>query len=461
MSRKRNSVNAAPDMDPVLNEVIKNFPGRKSQIEQLYNHYGDIDECYVDATYVHGGPSTGKTTIVVTLLRALGVKHAVVNLIECYTTKILLESILNQLAEHKVSPNHTAPYAKCDNMMEFVKNVKKYAAENEDFMQAVIVLDNAEKVRDMEFNLLPCFQRLRELTGLKLSTIFISELVYQKFFVKLTAGEVIKIHFSQYNKDEILEILALDFDDAKEFVANNSSTVLPIDLDFYKNYLNVFLSVFYRACRDFSELRYMARINFVKYIEPVIKNECAITDSMALWRHIAPTLKSSLEVLYLRLSATKTKAATFSKENLAQSLELPYYAKYLLIAAYLASYNPAKDDKRLFMKFHGKKTKSMRDVKAKSKVSECLNTQLGPKAFSFDRLLAIFYAILDEKIGFNNNLLVQVSSLVELQLLSALSDNFNLDGQKYKCTVGFDFVQTISKMVGFNIRKYLSDFSHI
>lgn len=31
-------------------------------------------------------------------------------------------------------------------------------------------------------------------------------------------------------------------------------------------------------------------------------------------------------------------------------LELPVYTKYLLIASYLASYNPAKSDKKFFMK---------------------------------------------------------------------------------------------------------------
>ncbi|KAJ8933349.1 hypothetical protein NQ314_014062 [Rhamnusium bicolor] len=209
----------------------------------------------------------------------------------------------------------------------------------------------------------------------------------------------------------------------------------------------------------------MSRINFLKYCKPIINKEHTIHDSMALWRNIAPILKTSLEVLYLRVDSTNTKepqkGLTFSKENLAHSLELPFYAKYLLIAAYLASYNSVKDDKRLFMKYHGKKTKTKKDIKMKSKVSERLNTQLGPKLFTFDRLLAIFYSILDDKVGFNNNLLVQVSSLVELQLLSTASDNCVLDGQKYKCNVNFEFVQNISRMVGFNVRKYLSDFSHV
>jgi len=52
----------------------------------------------------------------------------------------------------------------------------------------------------------------------------------------------------------------------------------------------------------------------------------------------------------------------------AQALELPYYAKYLLIAAFLASHNSAKADKRLFVKHHGKQRKRMQTVNAKAKV---------------------------------------------------------------------------------------------
>lgn len=42
-------------------------------------------------------------------------------------------------------------------------------------------------------------------------------------------------------------------------------------------------------------------------------------------------------VLYLGLSAYT-------------HVELPYYSKFILIAAYLASYNPARTDRRFFLK---------------------------------------------------------------------------------------------------------------
>lgn len=53
-----------------------------------------------------------------------------------------------------------------------------------------------------------------------------------------------------------------------------------------------------------------------------------------------------------------------------QKLELPHYTKYLLIAAYLASHNDAKIDKRLFVKNHGKQKKRLQNIRNNATVSK-------------------------------------------------------------------------------------------
>lgn len=52
----------------------------------------------------------------------------------------------------------------------------------------------------------------------------------------------------------------------------------------------------------------------------------------------------------------------------SKKLELPYYTKYLLVAAYLASHNDAKIDRRLFMKHHGKQRKRLQNIRANAVV---------------------------------------------------------------------------------------------
>ena len=87
-------------------------------------------------------------------------------------------------------------------------------------------------------------------------------------------------------------------------------------------------------------------------------------------------------------------------------MELPFHSKFLLIAAYLSSYNPMKSDKRFFLKHHGKVRKTKTSLKAKEKrVSSQLT---GPKAFPLDRMMAIFYAIVDDQVAPSANIQSQV-----------------------------------------------------
>jgi len=89
-----------------------------------------------------------------------------------------------------------------------------------------------------------------------------------------------------------------------------------------------------------------------------------------------------------------------------------------------------------------------------------MNVQFGPKSFSIDRLLAIFYAILDEKIGLTCNLLSQISTLVDLHFITYVSGENNImEGTaRLQSTIGLDFAINIGKLVGFNVKQYLVDF---
>lgn len=441
---------------------------RETQINQLYNLYQD--NTFVDCVYLCGCSSSGKSSTIIAVLDAVGVNYVVINLVECYTAKILFEKLLNFFSNNIINPLTGHSDVKCDNLAEFISNLK-ILQQNETLENSVIVLDKAERLRDMDMNLLPVFCRFREISGLSISCVLISEIEFHKMIPKGDVSPPTEIYFPQYTKDDLFKILSLEFsakDYASVFQFANAA-------HFHSTFINLCLAVFYTVCRDLSELKYMANKNFIKYCEPMIKNQGIEIDVMTLWRKFIPILKTELDMVYLRMNTIEytnieinadetvpnnSEASVPSNTNktLAEQIELPFYAKYLLIAAYLASYNPAKEDKRLFMKFHGKKRKTKAIMNAKNKVTELLNTQLGPKPFAFDRLLAIFYAILDEKVGLNSNLLVQVSSLVHLQLLSAVGNNTSLENQKYKCNVSYEFINTISKMVGFNIRKYLYDF---
>lgn len=89
-----------------------------------------------------------------------------------------------------------------------------------------------------------------------------------------------------------------------------------------------------------------------------------------------------------------------------------------------------------------------------------MNVQFGPKSFPIHRLLAIFYAIVDEKVGLTCNLLSQISTLVDLNFLTFVSGESSvMEGtSRLQSTIGMDFAINIGRVVGFNVKQYLTDF---
>lgn len=75
--------------------------------------------------FIQGDSATGKSLIVKSCLDVGKFCYALVNCGEGYSLKLLFESILNQIAKHKLTEeNSFQPYAKCNNFLEFVINLQ-------------------------------------------------------------------------------------------------------------------------------------------------------------------------------------------------------------------------------------------------------------------------------------------------------------------------------------------------
>lgn len=393
-------------MNKCVEKISEKLYCRKELIRELYKTLNE-NEDYPEAIYLRGISGTGKSVILKEFLTEIKCKYVFINCIECYSYNILFETILNELFGHKLcAENNYNPYVKCANIKSFLKEISKLDIEK----SYVIVLEEAEKLRDMEYNILPIFLRLQEMTNLNICCVLVGMVCWEKFLPKPGLTDVITIHVPQYTKEELLVILIADFDYVKEIIQNeiledeNKLEIYKsLDLGFYDKYLTILMHMFFPVCRDLNELKKIARDCFLKYCEPTLNGKISKTDSKKLWENIKETLLLTLKSVYVRINEP-----AYMKNNTVQRLELPYYAKFLLIASFLASYNGVKEDKRLFMKHHGKKRKRVQDINNKAKVSEKMNLQIGPKSFTVSRLLAIFYAIIEENLGMNANLLTQV-----------------------------------------------------
>ncbi|KAL7410586.1 origin recognition complex subunit 5 C-terminus-domain-containing protein [Mrakia frigida] len=145
---------------------------------------------------------------------------------------------------------------------------------------------------------------------------------------------------------------------------------------------------------------------------------------------------------------------------------LPRMAKFLLIAAFLASYNPPRKDLMFFGRGRweggGKKKKGGGTRKAtsggrKGTVAKIPQTILGPKPFPLDRLIAIFGSLLaehdrpdssalrdeqwEEEVGeimASVSVRALISNLVGLHLLQRTSPPDRLDGIMLKSELGWE-----------------------
>ncbi|XP_053200146.1 origin recognition complex subunit 5 [Scomber japonicus] len=430
-----------------LQRVADQIPCREVQAGTLLSLMGQPEQCSFPSIFIYGHRATGKSHVMNVLLKELELPHATVSCVECVSVGLLFEQVLLSF----FGGDAASQLPRSPSLSDFVRIYRQQCSQSAAKQTRYIVMEKAELLRDTDANLLPALLRLQELVEDNVSVILLSEIVWDKFRPNTGCFEPILLHFPDYSKGELHQVLSQDRHPS-------------YSAEFYSSYINILLGVFYSVCRDLRELRHLAALNFSKFCEPLAEGKAKESDTHKLWKNIEPHLKKAMQTVYLReVSSLQWEQMQEMEEQETKAMrglsahthvELPYYSKFLLIAAYLASYNPARTDKRFFVKHHGK----IRKTNFLKKNEKTSNHLLGPKPFALDRLLAIFYSVVDSRVAPTASIFSQISSLVTLQLLSQVSHDDQLDAPKYKCAVSMDFICAISRTVNFDIVKYLYDF---
>ncbi|XP_022189631.2 origin recognition complex subunit 5 [Nilaparvata lugens] len=422
----------------IQKKLYEEFPCRQNQIDTLYNILGRDGEHALGCVFVHGPTATGKSSVVERLLQLTDRVHFVINCIECYTARLALEPAARALCQSDTSE-------RVDSVAAFARRLKQaHASGAFTNRSVVVVLDGCERLADLGPHYLPAFARLQEITDIPtLTVILISHILPEKF---LLDSVYVNVNFPQYTRNELIDVLTV-------------RKVADCDKNFYRDYLNVFLGVFLRATRCLDEIHHLATSHFPQYVAPVESGQLKASDVAGLWRNIAPRLKSSLDSVYLGIDSgdhvddkREAKKGRLLTPRAQQALDLPYFAKHFLVAAFLASHNPPSTDRRLFAKSHGRKQRKRALVGA-GRRENAVDALLGPRSFSLDRLFAIFYSLLDQRTNLTASLMIQISSLVELGFLVRQGDGLELP--KYKAMVGFDCVDPVARTLGLNVKKYM------
>jgi origin recognition complex subunit 5 len=169
----------------------------------------------------------------------------------------------------------------------------------------------------------------------------------------------------------------------------------------------------------------------------------------------------------------------------ALATQLPFYTRLLLIASYLASFNPPKTDITHFMKSAVARRRKKGGGTALTKKSNLKHRKisrklLGAQTFVLERMLAIFGCLKEdayassysrrrgkrttgdrEDVSGSADIQTAVATLASLRLLikvGGANTVDNLDGGcKYRVAVGWDVVRGIGRSVGIEVEDYLAE----
>uniref|UniRef100_A0A914W7Z4 Orc1-like AAA ATPase domain-containing protein n=1 Tax=Plectus sambesii TaxID=2011161 RepID=A0A914W7Z4_9BILA len=401
--------------------------------------------CTANSTSVihcFGHRSSGKSATITEALRVTEAeresefRHLVVNCTEvCSSARLLFQDILDGLWRGSTT-------GVSDSVGDFVQQLRRVIGEH-GWEQVVIVFDKAERLLHFPSQLVAALLRLHELTDRRVIVITVSVLPWINFSTTGFLVAPVQIAFPSYSKEMLIDLLL------------NSKPQGPKHLlSHYDEYARLVVDTVFSVSRDVKELNYLAHTNWPKLVAAMDAEGIDATDVTTrnhLWKTMRPMLQSSHDDLFFHFDNSTDGPAN------EQTLDLPKFSKYLLIAAYCASYNPAISDRRFFLKNHGKQKRHWSMEAASGKNSA---HQVGPKVFPFDRLMFIFLQIVDNKqFASKLNIATQVATLTSMGLLWQASANGNLDAPKYRCMATLDTVQRVSKQIGFDLMSHLFDFA--
>ncbi|KAH9849423.1 origin recognition complex subunit 5 C-terminus-domain-containing protein [Lenzites betulinus] len=497
---------------------------------------------------------------------------ACVNALSCFSPRILFDTVLNTLARWTPDwdqgalnwPGTSEGIRYNDNLDSFVHGIQavysqassahtsqngtnkrkgKTPQHSDTVYRMVLVIDQAERLKEKLPELVVPLSRLSELARVDITTIFISKNQWQDIRPSLrSAPEPYYIDVPFLSKQAILDIMNHAFPVApSDQLTSNDAFTEAYHAALRPLYAH-FIATLYSTCGPFvhdpSELAYIAAARWPGFVQPILdahrRRLCAGRGDMddgegpideteqdntlkpptedvrlRLTRLFTSSFTAALEALHPRLThaahwahthtppddllsvppahasqtlythiATVTAQAD-AEAGVSVGLEaLPRMSKFILVAAFLASTNPARSDLRMFgrglderSRRRRRKTGTPRKPKPGTTGTAIKIPQrlLGPTTFPLDRLVAILGVLLEENDAdvrpvapqyslpgeytemeiSRVALYANVMELVSMRLLVRTSPADRLDGTPtFKCGIGYELAGKVARELG-------------
>lgn len=438
------------------------------------------------ALLIWGPPSTGKSLVFSTALSQCGITRvAKISAIEIMCGKRpFFETLLKQVWRDGE--------VKCENLPVFVRQLRTMCDHRDakHLDKTVIIIDEAEYLRDNHSEILEVLARLQELIQSNLCVVVFSSIVPSLGFSGICSMRSIPtIHFPQYSEEEIVDIITT------YYKPKNADSQL------FTQYVNMVINVFYQGCRD---LRKLLRLTLSNW-ESVQKQHTIQRQSLHnVWKNVVPQLKEDFKALnsqFLPMTDNNKRDKSFStattslaspamtvsqSTNLPSTVskalaatanttttttvpstkertydDIPTFSRYILIGSYLATHNPPSSDKRFFVKGSTRKTGKKMKLNVGAHLQENVSERTRAlRSFDQNRLKSIFAFLVSycsggtEAYEGNVDWLMQISSLCQSQFLQSLGEDTS-GNIKYRCLADYDFILKIAKSVDFELNNYL------
>ncbi|KAL9120000.1 MAG: hypothetical protein Q9187_003441 [Circinaria calcarea] len=443
-----------------LNDQI---PRRQLQIQQLASLLNPNFPS--PATLVlYGLEATGKSLTVKAVLQGLELPHAIIRSQECITTRHLLERTVaackDALREEDTIVNRNLD-ARCESLNALVVQLQSLLQGDKKF---VLVLDGIDGQREAPPTLLPAIARLGE-TIPQLVVVLVVTAPRPRF---LRLAGVPHVHFHPYDRSDSIAIVSRA--PLSIFASTTTSEDLTNHLASESNEDDVWLwsrfcgavwdSLSKGAGRNVVDFRRTCEKLWSSFVKPIRDGTFGTRDFSKLMVRNRALFQAEVALIegIIPVPFTEDK-----KNTIGYSHELPYYTKYLLLAAYLASFNPSRQDQVFFMKSSDKKRRKKGGGTAGGRPAKHRKIQrklLGPQPFVLERMLAIFHAIIPHNMPSGiADIMTQIATLASLRLLLKTPSTADvLDaGTKWRVNASYEYIKRLAKEVRFDVESYLAE----
>ncbi|KAI6102356.1 origin recognition complex subunit 5 C-terminus-domain-containing protein [Pisolithus thermaeus] len=394
------------------------------------------------------------------------------------------------------------------------KGKAKAETSSTEELSLVIFIERAERLCENLPELIVPLSRLAELARVRVNVILLSSMHWVDLRPPLGAApDPYFLDVEPLTKPDIIQRLVSAFRNTSQNFPSSgeqSMSYHPGLLSLYEHYAEMIYGTTSLYTGDPIELQYIAAARWPGFVKPVVWQQSGDnldadgvhepdvqlpnTDGrLRLFKYFSSSFTHALEALYPRLTNAADWAAEndydpteglpeiplgSKRENARKSAagiaHLPRLSKFILIAAFLASTNPAKSDMRMFGRGTSerkkKRRRNMSSTKGGSNKNSAVSQRLlGPSTFPLDRLLAILGALLEEhdvdswpfdhrfvlpgeytdmEIG-RIHVYAAVSELAFMRALHRMSPMEKMDGPPtFKCGISYEVALALAKDVG-------------